>query len=147
MADNAKPKKNYPDSPRLAVGAIVFREGRVLLVKRGNAPAKGMWAIPGGGVKLGETLKQAAEREIYEETGLSIKAGEPVYSFEVIDHDESGKIRFHYYVVDLEGEYAGGEIEPGDDAADAAWFSVEDLKHHEVNPRTLELLSQRYDFG
>ena len=79
---------DYPAQPALAVGAIVFKDQQVLLVKRGKPPAKGMWAIPGGSVELGETLKQAAEREVLEETGIRIKAGEPVHSFEVIEHDE-----------------------------------------------------------
>ena len=60
-----------------------------------------MWAIPGGSVELGETLKEAAEREIIEETGLSIKAGEPVFSFEVIRRDDNGRIKFYYYIVNL----------------------------------------------
>ena len=73
----------------------------VLLVQRGKPPAKGMWAIPGGSVELGETLKEAAEREIIEETGFRIKAGEPVFSFEVIRRDDNGRIKFYYYIVNL----------------------------------------------
>ncbi|SLM30564.1 ADP-ribose pyrophosphatase (fragment) [Desulfamplus magnetovallimortis] len=86
----------YPKQPTLAVGAIVFKAQKVLLVKRGKAPAKGVWAIPGGRVKLGETLKLAAQREVLEETGITIKAGEPVYSFELIEYDENGAVKFHY---------------------------------------------------
>ncbi|SLM29802.1 NUDIX hydrolase [Desulfamplus magnetovallimortis] len=133
--------------PKLAVGAVVFKDQKVLLVKRGKAPAKGVWAIPGGSVELGETLKQAAEREVLEETGIRIKAGDPVYSFESIDRDQNGKVRFHYYIVDLEAEYLGGEVIPGDDANDAAWVPAEDLKKKNVNPKTLELLSDIYNFG
>ncbi|MBF0469489.1 MAG: NUDIX hydrolase [Desulfamplus sp.] len=147
MAKNIKPQKYYPQTPVLAVGAVVFKEDKVLLVKRGNAPAKGMWAIPGGCVQPGETIKQAAEREILEETGIIIKAGQQIYSFEVIERDETDKLKFHYYIVDFEGEYVGGKIKAGDDADDAAWISGDDLKHHNVNPKTLQLLSQKYNFG
>ena len=147
MAENMESSKRYPDQPMLAVGAVVFKDQKVLLVKRGQAPAKGMWAIPGGSVKLGETLKQAAEREILEETGIRIKAGEPVYSFEAIEYDESCAVIFHYYIVDMEAEYLDGELTPGDDADDAAWVSVDALKEKNVNPRTLKLLSDLYDFG
>jgi len=58
----------YPEHPRAAVGAIVQKDSKILLIKRGQYPDKGLWAIPGGRVKLGETLEQAAEREILEET-------------------------------------------------------------------------------
>jgi len=137
----------YPDHPTLAVGAVVFKDRQILLVKRGKAPAKGMWAIPGGSVELGETLKQAAKREILEETGISIKAGDPVYSFEVIEHDDTGKIRFHYYIVDLDCEYKDGQIKPGDDAVDARWISEKDLDLLQINPKTRELLHRKYNFG
>jgi 8-oxo-dGTP pyrophosphatase MutT (NUDIX family) len=65
----------YPDAPRVAVGAVVIYEKKVLLVLRGKPPAEGLWAIPGGSVDLGETLQMAAEREVLEETGLHVKAG------------------------------------------------------------------------
>ena len=67
--------REYPDQPRVGVGAVVLREGRVLLVRRGVAPAWGLWAIPGGGLRIGETLQEGAEREILEETGIVIRAG------------------------------------------------------------------------
>ena len=85
----------YPDFPRVAVGAVVFKDGKVLMVRRGKPPAKDQWAIPGGSVELGETLQDAAEREILEETGISIRAHAPFYTFEVIDRDEKNRVRFH----------------------------------------------------
>lgn len=137
----------FPEKPVLAVGAVVFKDDKILLVKRGNAPAENMWAIPGGKVELGETLKEAAQRELLEETGIRIKAGDPVYSFEVIQRNESGKILFHYFIVDLEAQYLSGDIKPADDAKDAAWISEENLNKIKVNPNTLKLLKQKYNFG
>lgn len=136
-----------PGHPALAVGAVVFKDRHILLVKRKNAPAKGMWTIPGGRVELGETLKQAAAREILEETGIRIKAGKPVYSFEVIERDKTGTIRFHYYIVDLACEYESGRIKPGDDAVDAQWISEKELNRLQINPEARKLLRQKYDFG
>ena len=147
MNDNTEFRTKLTVQPTLAVGVIVFKEDKVLLVRRGKAPAKGLWAIPGGSVKLGETLKDAAEREIIEETGLQVRAGASVYSFESIERDDDGDVQFHYYIVDLEAEYISGEITPGDDADDAAWMTVADLKVNDVHPRTLEMLVCQYSFG
>ncbi len=139
--------KEYPAHPALAVGAVVFKDNRVLLVKRGNPPAKGVWAIPGGGVELGETLEKAAEREVLEETGIVIKAGKPIFSFESIHRDDKDRVRFHYYIVDLTASYISGEPTPGDDALDVGWISRESLGRLDVNPLTLKLLHQTFNFG
>ena len=137
----------YPDVPRVAVGAIVFRAGHVLLVKRGRPPSQGQWAIPGGRVELGETLQAAAEREINEETGLTIRAGDPVHTFDVILRDDAGRVRFHYVIVDLLADYLGGEPRPGDDAREARWLAPQDLIGLPVSPSTLDVLKKVLRFG
>jgi 8-oxo-dGTP diphosphatase len=138
---------SYPDAPRPAVGAVVFKEDAVLLVKRAKAPAQGMWAIPGGSVRLGETLQAAAEREVLEETGVVIRAGEPVLVFDTIQRDEQDNILFHYVIVDLAAEYISGDPRAADDAADARWVTQAELAHLDVNPATLHLLWDRFSFG
>ena len=140
-------KNDYPDHPRVAVGAVVFKEDRVLLVRRGQPPAKGRWAIPGGSVEIGETLQQAAEREIREETGIRIRANKPIYTFDVIERDESEGIRFHYVITDLSADYVSGELAAGDDAVEARWVSAEEIKTLAVNKKTLGLLQNKFDFG
>jgi 8-oxo-dGTP diphosphatase len=137
----------YPEYPRVAVGAVVFKEGKVLLVLRGKPPAESQWAIPGGCVELGETLQEAAQREILEETGILIQAGKPVYTFDVVDRDKDGRIQFHYVIVDLAAEYISGEIRAGDDAADVRWVSSEDIQYRNVSTATRKLLKQCYGFG
>ncbi len=137
----------YCQQPRPAVGAVVFKDDRVLLVQRGRPPAKGQWAIPGGNIQLGESLQAAAEREILEETGITIRAGEPVVTFDAIVRDDRGQVQFHYVIVDLAADYVKGELRPGDDAADARWVAAEELALLNVSPPTLRLLRDRFDFG
>lgn len=144
-----RPKKtnDYPDHPRVAVGAVVFKDGCVLLVRRGQPPAEDFWAIPGGSVEIGETLREAAEREILEETGIHIRASKPIYTFDVIDRDADGNVRFHYVIVDLAADYVGGEPKPGDDALDARWVSANEINELKVSAPTLRLLKTKYNFG
>jgi 8-oxo-dGTP diphosphatase len=137
----------YPDRPRVAVGAVVFKDDRILLVQRGQPPAEGYWAIPGGSVEIGENLQQAAQREILEETGVSIHAREPVFTFDIIEKDADGRVRFHYVVVDVMAEYREGTLRPGGDAADARWVSSGELSRLKVSPATLDLLKKRFHFG
>ena len=129
------------------MGAVVFNEDKVLLVLRGKPPAETQWSIPGGCVELGETLQEAAEREITEETGIVIQAKKPIYTFDVIERDEDGHIRFHYVIVDLAADYVSGELEAGDDAVDVSWVSRKDLNNLNVSDATRKLLAQCYGFG
>jgi len=137
---------DYPKYPRIAVGAVVFKEDKVLLVLRGKPPAENQWSIPGGCVELGETLREAAEREVIEETGIVILAKDPIYTFDVIERDENGHIRFHYVIVDLSADYVNGDLRPGDDAVDVCWVSSKDIKNYNVSSSTQKLLSQCYRF-
>jgi len=134
-------------APQVAVGAVVIKDGAVLLVKRSHAPSAGLWAIPGGSVELGESLRQAAEREIFEETGIRIAAGDPVLTFEAIERDEQGCVQYHYVITDLAATYLEGEPFPGDDAADARWIRPQELATLPVNRTTLDLLQQRFGFN
>jgi ADP-ribose pyrophosphatase len=137
----------YPSKPRVAVGAVVFKDNCILLVRRGKAPARGQWAIPGGSVLLGESLTQAAEREILEETGIRIAAGEPAYVFDVVERDDTGRIRYHYVIVDLDATYQGGDLCSGDDALEARWVAEAEMAGLDVSLPTRKLLSGRYHFG
>ena len=144
---NSLLKNGYPTQPVVAVGAIVFDGNRVLLVRRGQAPSQDLWAIPGGRVKLGETLEEAAEREIFEETGIRIKARKPVYTFDYIERDEAFRPRFHYVIVDLIADFLGGKLRAGDDAADVRWVSAAELDALKVSSKTVHLLKTQYGFG
>jgi len=146
--DPVKSKSSeYPDHPRVAVGAVVFRNDKVLLVKRANHPGKGLWAIPGGRVRLGEKLQEAAQREILEETGLVIRARNPIFTFDMVEKDDAGRVRYHYLIVDLIADYVSGEICAGDDALDARWISPLEMSEYPTNISTRRLLMQKFGFG
>jgi 8-oxo-dGTP diphosphatase len=132
--------REYPDCPKVGVGAVVIRDGQVLLVRRGVAPSEGLWAIPGGMLELGETLQEGAEREIFEETGVTIRAKEPIYAFDFFERDNEGRIRFHFVIVDVAADYICGEPQGADDAMEARWFAPEDIDKFPVAKNTIRLL-------
>jgi 8-oxo-dGTP diphosphatase len=131
-----------PFLPRAAVGAVLRHAGRFLLVKRANAPSKGRWAIPGGKIKPGETLREAAQREVLEETGIIVRALEPVMVFDLIERDDDQGIRFHYVIVNMNVLYISGEPVPGSDALEVAWAPVDDLEKYNLSRKTLELFDR-----
>jgi ADP-ribose pyrophosphatase len=135
-----EPSNAYPVIPRVGVGAIIVKEGKVLLVKRGIEPSKGLWAIPGGTLKLGETLQECAAREILEETGIKIKVGECIYVFDFIERDNKRKIKFHFVIVDFAADYVSGEPQGADDALEARWLSRLELSDLPVAENTLAAL-------
>jgi 8-oxo-dGTP diphosphatase len=137
----------YPDSPQIAVGTIVIKDSEVLLVKRKQPPGVGLWAIPGGRVELGETLQEAAEREVGEETGVTVRAGYPVYTFDLIERDDAGRIRYHYIIVDLMADYVSGKPNPSDDACEARWVTSEELDGLQASQATKEVLRKTAFFG
>ncbi len=145
-------KQSFPRStcdqqsafPRPAVGAVVFKDGKILLVLRANPPSAGKWAIPGGKVRWGETLQQAAQREVLEETGIRICAGKPIYTFDSIVRDAAGNISFHYVIVDLEAKYVSGNLCAGDDARQARWVGPESIDQLPVSRPTRKLLAECY---
>lgn len=135
---------NARHTPILGVGAVVRRGGAVLLVRRGRPPFEGEWAIPGGRVEWGEPLAAAAERELREETGVRIRAGEPVYVFEHIEPAEGQAATSHYVVVDLHGDYLSGEPRAASDAREAAWVPLSELQRLPINRITRACLAKLF---
>jgi 8-oxo-dGTP diphosphatase len=135
-------QREYPQQPIVGVGAIIVDEGRVVLIKRGRAPLLGEWSIPGGALELGETLRQGAEREAMEETGLSVRATELLGVFDRVVADDAKKVLYHYVLIDFLCEVVSGELAPGADADDARWFTPEEtgpLKLHKETAGVIQL--------
>lgn len=110
--------------PRVGVGCLVWKDGQVLLIRRGKPPGNGEWSLPGGSQELGETLFAAAEREVIEETGVTAQARSVLTAVDNIVHDADGRLAFHYTIVDVEADWIAGEPVPGDDALDARWADL-----------------------
>ncbi len=113
--------------PELCVGAVVVHDGAILLIRRGSPPGEGLWSVPGGRVQRGETLAEAARRELREETSLDGEVGEAVGWTELIGR------RRHYVIVDFWVTVAPDALpRAGTDASDAAWVAIGDLENWDL---------------
>jgi mutator protein MutT len=125
-------RRDYPERPIVAAGAVIVEQGRVLVVKRAAEPLQGHWSIPGGAVELGETLRQAAAREAREETGLAVEAGELLGVFDSVYRDSCGRIQYHYVLVEFLCRRLGGELRAASDVTAARWISPAELPELQI---------------
>jgi ADP-ribose pyrophosphatase YjhB (NUDIX family) len=132
--------REYPDAPRVGVGAVVLHEGRVLLVRRGQPPGVGRWSLPGGLVDLGESMAAAACREVEEECGITVRVAGIAGVIDRIIRDEAGRVRYHYVLVDYLAYADSDAVTAGTDAADARWIGVEHLHELEVTEELVDMV-------
>lgn len=143
-------RREYPDAPIIGVGAVVIDGSKVLLVRRGQEPLKGEWSLPGGALELGETLRRGVVREVLEETGLTVV---PAGIVEVLDRitqdDSSGRIRYHYVLVDFLCLVAGGTVRGGSDAEEARWVERVELQEqsYRLAPLTVQVIEKAFRLG
>lgn len=124
-------------SPIIGASTCIMHDARFLLIQRGKAPNRGLWSLPGGHVRHGETLREAAARELLEETCVTAEIGAVVDAMDIIRRNEDGDTVRHYVIVVFQGRYISGEPLAGDDAANAAWVTMSGAR---ALPRTDTLL-------
>lgn len=127
-------KRNEP--PQVGVGVAVVEDNKILLVKRGREPSKGLWAVPGGKVEWGEAMKSAARREVLEETGLDVEIGDVVWVGEHLSDDH------HIVLIDFIGAARGGTLEASDDAEEVRWVDLSAAEEYPLTPTMYELIEE-----
>lgn len=120
--------RTYPERPWIGVGAVVWKDDRVLLARRAKAPKAGQWSLPGGAQEAGETVAETAAREVREETGLEIDVLGLIDVIDSIERDDEGAVRFHYTLIDLCARWRSGEARAAEDASEVGWFTLEQVR-------------------
>jgi 8-oxo-dGTP diphosphatase len=144
-AKTAGIKRHHPEQPLVGVGAVIFRGDEVLLVRRGQEPARDSWSLPGGLVELGETLTAAIHRELAEETGLTVALLGIAAVLERIFPDPDGGIAYHYVLVDYLCDYLAGELSPGSDITAARFVPLADLAGFDLPRFTADVIHRAWE--
>ena len=124
--------------PVPGVGVAVVDGDRLLMVRRGREPGLGLWAVPGGKPEYGESLHDAARREVLEETGMEVRVGPPIWAGDSIG--PGSPPQWHFAIVDFLGEAVGGSLVAGDDAAEARWVRLRHARRLPLTPTMPALL-------
>lgn len=127
-------RREYPLQPIIGVGAVIVECGRLVLVKRGAEPALGKWSFPGGAVELGETVRDAVIRETKEETRLDVELVEdrPMDAYDILTLDKTGRLRYHYVLLQFLVRPKHGKLEPTSDVTEARWVSFEEVENYDL---------------
>ena len=137
--------RRYPSAPVCAVGALIYRGSRILLVRRGKAPSLGKWSVPGGRLHLGETLEAAVIRETREETCLEVR---PLRIGKVVEHllrDERGDIEYHYVIVDYVCRIVAGLPRPASDVSEVRFVEISDLSQWDMTEGTAQVIQEVFE--
>ena len=143
--------REYPDRPVIGVGGVIIDNGRTVLIRRGTEPLLGEWSIPGGTIEIGETLDEAVQRELREETGLEVRVLELIELFDRIYLDQHStaatdkkKPRFHYVIADYLCELTGGEPRAGSDVTDLALAREDELVRFHLTEKATSVLKKAF---
>ncbi|MFW9786902.1 MAG: NUDIX hydrolase [Candidatus Thorarchaeota archaeon] len=133
-------ERHYPHLPIPGVGAIVVGPRGILLARRDKDPAKGLWSIPGGGVELGETQNESVIREVKEETGIACEVLEFVSTADLISHDISGNVEYHFLLNHYLARALTEDTKPETEDGEVGWFHPDRLPTDIADDRIKVLL-------
>ncbi len=134
--------REYPTHPIVGVSVLVFKDSKILLVRRGREPLKGQWSLPGGVVELGETVRDAAIRELREECHIEIEVTRTLDALERITCDADGRVQYHYVLIALVARYKAGGLRADSDIEAAEWADLNKLPDYELLPDHQELIQR-----
>lgn len=134
--------RHYPATPLVAASVAVFREGRVLIATRTRPPGAGVWSLPGGLVEIGETLEEAALRELQEEVGVTARIVAFNRHIERIDRDVQGRVERHFVLASFVGHWVSGEPQTGPEAGEVRWIDPLDLGGLATTPALPDVLAR-----
>jgi 8-oxo-dGTP diphosphatase len=119
--------RTYPTRPFLAVSAAIFRDGKVLVVRRARKPALNLYTMPGGVVEAGETLAEAAAREVGEETALEIEVLTLAGHREAVMRDKDGRVERHFVIMCFAARWISGEPVLNEELDEAHWLAPSEI--------------------
>lgn len=137
--------RHYPDRPFLAVSAVIVRDGEFLAVRRARPPMQGLVTLPGGVVEAGESLEEAIQREVREETGLSIEPVALAGHREVIARDKEGRVQRHFVILSFAARWVAGEPRLNEELAEARWLRPAALHGLETTEGLAEIVAAAFE--
>ncbi len=137
--------RHYPDRPYLAVSAVIIRDGEFLAVRRARAPMQGLFTLPGGGVETGESLAEAAVREVREETGLTIETVALAGHREVVTRDDTGRVQRHFVILTFAARWVAGEPRLNEELLEARWMRPAALRDLPTTEGLSEIVAAAFE--
>ncbi len=128
------------ERPLVGVGVVVWKAGKVLLIRRGQAPRKGQWSLPGGKQEFAETVRETAMREVQEEAGVEIAVGPLLDVIDAVVRNGTGGIDFHYTLIDFEADWVAGDPRPGGDADGLVWIDPNEIGDYVAWDETIRIV-------
>lgn len=144
MSHAVSDMREYPARPWPAIGVVVWRGEELLIIRRGKPPGQGQWGIIGGAQEVGETFFECARREAFEEAGIIIEPFEIITAIDGITRDATGKVQYHYSIVEVNARWISGEARPASDITGVKWVTLPQLRAMNVWSEMLRVTELAY---